>query len=141
MCRMRVNVLAVGLGDKSEALHDLPVQLFVVNNCAEAIRCLKDKRLDAVISQWDLVDVSQGQFLSRVTSAKPGFPAIAIVKGGDVRQEMAARSLGVIAVLEDDIDDDYFRDTVCHVLGIDSIAGVLLAKGSNNSNEISYSAL
>lgn len=141
MCRMRVNVLVVGIGDKSEALHELPVQLFVVNNCEEAICCLKDKRLDAVISQWNLVDVSEGQFLSRVTSAKPGFPTIALIKGGDVRQEMAARSLGVIAVLEDDIDDDYFRDTVCHVLGIDSIAGVLLGEGSNDSNDIFCSAL
>lgn len=141
MCELRVNVLVVGIGNKSEALHELPVQLFVVNDCAEAIRCLKNERLDAVISQWDLVDVSEGQFLSRVTSAKPGFPAIALIKGGDVRQEMAARSLGVIAVLEDDIDDDYFRDTVCHILGIDSIAGVLLGNGSNSSSDVSYSAL
>ncbi len=141
MYRMQANILVVGIGNKSKALNELPVQLFVMNNCAEAIQCLKNERLDTVVSQWNLIDVGQGQFLKRLAAGRSEIPTIAFIKAGNIRQEMAARSLGVKAVLEDDIDDEYFRNTVCQILGIDSITKMSVREGDNNSNDIFYSDL
>ena len=45
-------------------------------------------------------------------------PTIAVVKPGDRKQEIAARSLGVAAVLTDDTSDEHFRTTVSQVLGL-----------------------
>jgi DNA-binding NarL/FixJ family response regulator len=74
--------------------------------------------VDSVISKWDLPDAEDGQFLRNLRLAKPYMPVIAIVDSNDVRQEIAARSIGAAAVLSSDVTDEVFRQTAIGVLGL-----------------------
>ncbi len=117
------NVLAVGMGKRSEALRELPIRLLVMNTGAQAVRCLKEERIDTVVSRLGLIDMPHGSLLRNILAARPAMPTIAFVTPGDNAQEITARSLGVAAVLSDDINDDYFREAVCQLLGISTVAG------------------
>lgn len=112
------NVLAVGVTDKSEALNELPIRLLLMESGAEAIQCLQQERIASVISRWELIDMPQGKLLENIRAAKPWIPTIAFVTPDDRSQEMAARSLGISVVLNEDIDDEYFREAICQLLGI-----------------------
>ena len=116
-------MLAVGMGKRSEALRELPIRLLIMNTGAQAVRCLKEERIDTVVSRWGLIDMPQGSLLKNILAARPAMPTIAFVTLGDNAQEITARSLGVAAVLSDDINDDYFREAVCQLLGISTVAG------------------
>jgi len=116
-------VLSVGIGKRSKALRELPIRLMVMNTGAQAVRCLRKGRIDTVVSRWGLIDMPQGSLLKNILAAKPTMPTIAFVTPGDNAQEITARSMGVTAVLGDDIDDDYFREAVCQLLGISTVAG------------------
>jgi DNA-binding NarL/FixJ family response regulator len=123
------NVLAVGVSDKSGALKDLPIRLLVMDTGAEAVRCLQEERIATVISRWELVDMPQGKFLRNIIAARPNIPTIAFITPGDRSQETAARGLGVSAILNEDVDDEYFRETLCQLLGICTITNVKVADG------------
>lgn len=112
------NIMIVGVPDQSGALSELPIRVLVMDSQAEAIRCLRSERIDTLVSHWELMDCPDGRLLKGVREAKPSTPTIAFVKPGNVDQEVAARGLGVDAVLSEDIDTDYFRETVCQLLGI-----------------------
>ncbi len=118
------NVLAVGVTDKSDALKELPIRLLVMDTGAEAVRCLRKERIATVISRWELVDMPEGEFLKNVIAAKPAVPTIAFITPGDRSQEIAARTLGVSAILSEDVDDDDFRETLCQLLSIRTVESV-----------------
>jgi DNA-binding NtrC family response regulator len=127
MCVVGRNILVVGVADKGDALRELPIQVLAMDTCAQAIRCLKEEKIDTVISHWELIDIPDGKFLKNVTEAKPSTPTIAFIKPGNMDQELTARQLGVDAVLSDDIDDDYFRETVCQLLDISKVESMQIA--------------
>ncbi len=110
-------ILFAGTGDKANALQGLPVQMYITTSGREAIRCLKKRRIDTVISKWQLIDIKNGEFLRAVIEARPGIASIAIINAGDYVQEVAARSVGVTAVLPENVDDGHFRKTVCLISG------------------------
>lgn len=113
------NILVAGAKDKVKALEELAVRLFVTDTGRQAIRCLRSRKVDTVISKWELIDIGQGQFLKKVIAAKPDMPTVALVKPTeDHKQEIAARSIGVSAVLPEDIDDKHFRSIVCQLANI-----------------------
>jgi DNA-binding NarL/FixJ family response regulator len=112
------NVLAAGAKDKARALEKLAVRVFVTDTGRQAIQCLRNKKIDTVISKWELIDAGQGEFLKKVIAAKPGMPTVALVKVGDHKQEITARSIGVSAVLPEDIDDAHFRSIVCQLANV-----------------------
>ena len=116
--RVGKKILVVGIADKGNALKELPLQILALNVGAQAIRCLREERIDTIVSHWELIDMPDGEFLKKVTEAKPSMPTIAFIMPGDVEQELAARQIGVDCVLSEDIDDDYFREAVCQLLGI-----------------------
>ena len=118
------NVLAVGIRNKSDALQELPVRLLVMDTTAEALFCLRDEKIHTVISRWELVDSPAGEFLKRIREARPDIPTIAFVQPGNDKQEITARGLGVSVVLPEDIDDEHFRDAVCQLLGLKTIASI-----------------
>lgn len=118
------NVLAVGITDKGEALNELPIRLLLMETGAEAIQCLREEKIAAVISRWELTDMTQGALLENIVAAKPAIPTIAFVTAGDHSQEIAARSLGVSAIVSEDADDEHFREIVCQLLGIRRISRV-----------------
>jgi DNA-binding NtrC family response regulator len=119
---VEATVLAVGIDGKAKALQELPIRLLLMNTGAEAVACLREEEIGTVISQWELVDMRDGKFIRNVVAAKPTMPTIAFVEAGDQRQEIAARSLGVSAVLTDDTNEAYFREVVCQILGLSNLS-------------------
>ena len=115
---VEASVLTIGLNGREKVLRELPIRMITMQSGIEAARSLKTERVDSVISNWELEDMADGGFLKGLRAAKPDIPTIAFVKAGDRAQEIAARSLGVSAVLTDEADDDFFRQTVANVLGL-----------------------
>ena len=111
-------VLAVGVGDRSADLAELPIRLINLTHASEAVSSFKTEEIDSVISHWHLVDMPDGQFLKRLRAIRPQMPTIAIIEPGKPEQEIAARSLGVAAVVTEDCSEDYFRMIVADVLHI-----------------------
>ena len=116
---VKANILAVGLGGRSNALKVLPIRVVCMQTGVEAGRSLKNEHVDSVISKWDLSDARDGRFLKNLRLAKPYMPVIAIVNSNDAGQEIAARSIGAAAVLSSDVGDEVFRQTAIGVLGLD----------------------
>jgi DNA-binding NarL/FixJ family response regulator len=121
---VQASVLTVGLDGKNEALRELPIRLITMQSGKKAARSLKNEKVDSVISKWDLDDMEDGQFLRNLRAVKPEIPTIAFVRAGDQAQEIAARSLGVSAVLTDETGDELFRETVANLLGLVNIASI-----------------
>jgi len=121
------NVLMIGTADKASGLRELPLRLLVIDTGKEAIECLREERIDTVISRWELVDMPDGQLLEKILAARPKMPTIAFVEPGNWQQEIMARSLGVTAILSDDTDDEYFRSTICQIMRIDGFTKLTLA--------------
>lgn len=115
---VEASVLTVGLNGREKVLRELPIRVITMQSGIEAARSLKTERVDSVISNWELEDMADGGFLKGLRAAKPDIPTIAFIRAGDRAQEIAARSLGVSAVLTDEADDDFFRQTVVNVLGL-----------------------
>jgi DNA-binding NarL/FixJ family response regulator len=121
---VQASVLTVGLDGRNESLQELPIRLVAMQSGIEAARSLKSEKVDSVISNWDLADMADGRFLKKLRAVKPEIPTIAFVRAGNRAQEIAARSLGVSAVLGDDVDDEFFRRVVANVLGLKDIASI-----------------
>jgi DNA-binding NarL/FixJ family response regulator len=115
---VQTTILTVGLNGRNEVLRELPVRLIQMQSGFEAARSLKSEKVNSVISRWDLDDMPDGRFLKTFKAAKPYIPTIALVKAGSKVQEIAARALGVSAVLAEDATDNVFRDTVANLLGL-----------------------
>ena len=113
-----MNVLAVGAEKWSESFAELPIRLISLKNGIDAVRSFKIEQVDSVISHWHLDDMPDGLFLKRLRAIRPQMPTIAIVEPNNPDQEIAARSLGVAAVIPDDCSEDYFRDVVSGVLNL-----------------------
>ena len=123
----KTNVLTVGIDNKAAALDELTVKVISLKFGTEAARSFKNKDFDSVISKWDLPDMADGRFLKALKSAKPEIPTIAVVESGNIEQEIAARSLGVSAVITDQASDEQFLETVSQTLGLtnsDSIRAI-----------------
>lgn len=131
---VQANVLTIGINGRSEALRQLPVRLISVNTGIEAAGCLRRETISSVISKWDLDDMPGGQFLRGLKAIKPKIPTIVFIRSGDIKQEISARSLGVSAVMTDEADDDYFRQTVASVLGLDSIVSINSISAAKKEN-------
>jgi CheY-like chemotaxis protein len=121
---VQASVLTVGLDGKNEVLRELPIRLITMQSGIKAARSLKNEKVDSVISKWDLDDMEDGRFLRNLKAVKPEIPTIAFITAGNRAQEIAARSLGVSAVLTDETDDELFRETVANLLGLVDIASI-----------------
>ena len=129
---VQANVVAVGINGRTEALRELPIRLLSMQSGMEAARSLKNEKVDSVISKWDLDDMEDGRFLKRLKAVRADLPTIVFVKAGDRAQEIAARSLGVSAVLTDDTSDELFRETVANVLGLKDIVSIKSISSAEN---------
>jgi DNA-binding NarL/FixJ family response regulator len=121
---VQATVLTVGLDGRNEVLRELPIRLITMQSGVEAARSLKNEKVDSVVSKWSLGDMEEGLFVKRLKAIKPEIPTIVFIKAGDQAQEIAARSLGVSAVLTDDSSDELFRETVANVLGLKGIVSI-----------------
>ena len=121
---VQANVLTVGLDGKNEVLRELPIRLITMPSGSEAVHSFRNERFDSVISRWDLDDMRDGRFIKNLKAAKPDIPTIVFIRADEPAQEIAARSLGVSAVLTDEADDELFRQTVANVLGIEDVVSI-----------------
>ena len=121
---VQASVLTVGLNGKNEVLWELPIRLITMESGTEAARSFKSEKVDSVISKWDLQDMEDGQFLKNLKAIKPEIPTIAFIRARDKEQEIAARSLGVSAILTEDTSDELFRETVANVLGLKGLVSI-----------------
>jgi DNA-binding NarL/FixJ family response regulator len=112
----KTNVMAVGAGKWLASINELPIRLINLKNGLEAVRSFKTEQVDSVISHWHLDDMPDGMFLKRLRAMRPYMPTIAIVEPKNPQQEIAARSLGVAAVIPDDCSEEHFREIVSAVL-------------------------
>jgi DNA-binding NarL/FixJ family response regulator len=111
-----MTVLAVGVGERSAELEALPIRLIGRKSGFEAVRSFKTDQIDSVLSHWHLEDMPDGLFLRRLVAIRPQLPIIAIIEPGNPEQEIAARSLGVAAVIPEDCSEEYFREIVSAAL-------------------------
>ena len=132
MAKFGMTVLSVGIRNKSNALRILPVRILVMDSGVEAVRHLFEDKIDVVISHWDLIDMPSGELLKNIVAAKPNLPTIAFVKAGNHQQEILARSIGISAVLADDIGDEYFRQILRQILDLDDVS---LIEGISNVSQ------
>ena len=133
---VQATVLTVGLTGRSEVLRELPVRLIKMQSGIEAVRSLKNEKVNSVISKWHLYDMPDGRFLKSFKAAKPYIPTIALVRAGSKQQEIAARALGVTAVLADDATDAVLRDTVANLLGIESGISIKAISSADDVEEL-----
>jgi len=117
-------IVAVGITDRAGALAELPVRVLFARDGQRAVRQLRAGKIDLLISCWELPDMGQGELFERVRDAKPYLPTLAVIEAGNVKQEIAARSLGVNAVLPEDIGGGHFREMVCDMLGLPKLLQV-----------------
>src|SRR4030042_2484642 len=133
---VQATVLTVGLNGKNEVLKELPIRLITMLSGLAAARSLKNENVNSVISRWDLDDMPDGKFLKSLRAAKPTIPTIAFIRPGRKNQEIAARSLGVSAVLAEDATDDLFRETVANLLGIAGTVTIKAIAPAGNVKEL-----
>ena len=133
---VQATVLTVGLNGRNEALRELPVRLITMQSGIAAARSLKSEKVNSVISRWDLEDMPDGRFLKSLRAAKPYVPTIALIRAGSKAQEIAARSLGVTAVLAEDATDAVLRDTVANLLGIEGGVAIRAISSAGNVEEL-----
>jgi DNA-binding NarL/FixJ family response regulator len=133
---VQATVLTVGLNGRSEVISELPVRLIQMQSGLEAARSLKNEKVNSVVSRWDLEDMPDGRFLKSFKAAKPYIPTIALVRAGSKQQEIAARALGVTAVLADDATDVVLRDTVANLLGIESGVSIKAISSADDVEEL-----
>ena len=92
------NVLVVGI-DSLENFDSLPITAKLAITGLEAISSLKYEDYDAVVSKWNLADMTGGKFIKGLRLIKPKVPVIAVIEAGDYVQEISARACGVKAVV------------------------------------------
>jgi DNA-binding NarL/FixJ family response regulator len=132
---VQTTILIVGLDGRSKVLDELPVEVLVVQSGFEAARSLKNKKINGVVCKWDLDDAKDGEFLRRFRAVKPDVPTVALIRTGDVTQEITARSLGVSSVLPEETPDNLLRETVANILCLESEELVYAAKPLNCDND------
>ena len=130
---VEASVLTVGLNGREEVLQELPIRVIAMQSGIKAARSLKNEKVDSVISEWELEDMTDGRFVKGLRAAKPDIPTIVFVRAGDAAQEIAARSLGASAVLTDEADDDFFRQTVANVLGLKDVVSIKAISPAENA--------
>jgi DNA-binding NarL/FixJ family response regulator len=119
-----MNVLTVGVENRTSQFKGLPIRLLNLAHGSEAIRSFKTDPIDSVVSHWHLADMPDGQFLRKLKAVKPDMPTVAIVDPNNPQQEIEARQLGVSAVIPEDCDGGYFRRVMAAVFGLPNVEAI-----------------
>lgn len=114
----KIKVLTVGLSNQSVMFRKLPIRIKNLRCAAEAVRSLKTENFDSIVSKWDLADMKNGKFIKNLRGIKANVPIIAITESGNFEQEIAARSIGVSAVIPEQSDEQIFISTIYQTLGL-----------------------
>ena len=79
--------------------------------------------------------MKDGLFIKRLKAVKPHIPTIVFIRAGDRAREIAARALGVSAVLTDETTDRLFLETVANVLGLKGAVSIKAISPAKSSDE------
>ena len=120
MFSSRGYVLAVGLKDRCKALKSLPVKLRSVDTGFQALQQLRLEVPSVLVGLWDLPDMPDGSLFKRILATTASATTVTLVEFQNAEQEIAARSLGVTLVLDENIDDE----TLCDLLSELSVTRV-----------------
>jgi len=116
---IRANFLTFSLNNKSETLSALPIRVVPSESASQAGCSLKKQDFDSVITAWHLRDMPNGGFLRNLKAVRPYIPTIALIRPKDQSAEIAARSIGVSAVLTENTTDEILRETICQILRLE----------------------
>jgi DNA-binding NarL/FixJ family response regulator len=106
-------VLTVGLKDRCESLKALPVKLCSVDTGFQALRQLRLEIPSVLVALWDLPDMPNGSLFRKILGTTASTATVALVEFENTTQEIAARTLGVTIVLDENANDE----TLCDLLG------------------------
>jgi DNA-binding NtrC family response regulator len=102
---IEITLLTVGLNGKSNALDALPIRVISTESGGQAIEWLrKNHFIKALISTWDLPDMNEGELVRRIKAVRPWLPTVVLLDKPFQDREVAARSLGVSAVLPSNVE-------------------------------------
>ena len=103
-------VLAVGIGGLCRGLGDLPVEICAVETGFAALQQFRRRVPSVLVALWDLPDMPDGMLFRRVLAAAGSVATVAMIEFDNPGQEVAARTLGVTVVLDDDTDEQMIRE-------------------------------
>lgn len=100
---MPLQILSVGMDDCEITLPEPDLFHLRTNSGMGAMLLLRDFNPDVVLARWVLPDMSGEMLLRRIITTKPAIAAVAVIDTANAQQEIAARSIGVAAVIDCDI--------------------------------------
>lgn len=111
-----VCILVAGLKEVSlscELKAEIGAEIIEAEKATEAIKALRKRFIDIIITRWDLPDMEEGEFVRRLRWAKP-FAKIVVVADPErfEKEEIAARLTGVDLVIPDNSDKGYLAGYV-----------------------------
>ena len=98
------NILSVGFDSDLNSLADLEIRHLKVTAGLEASKLLRVFDPDVVLIRWELTDMPGEVLLKKILATKPAASTIAVVEAGNTDQEVAARTAGATAVVDEAID-------------------------------------
>lgn len=116
-------VLAVGLSQHRDCFEKLTVPVCCVETGSQAIRQLRCCTPSVLIGRWDLPDMPDGTLFQRVLNGFASVATVALVQLGNTTQEVAARSLGITVVLDDNVDKKALKELLDQLSTIEITAG------------------
>jgi len=116
-------VLAVGLKDCCNGLKDLPVRLCSVDTSFEALKQLRREVPSVLLGLWDLPDMPNGAMFRRVLAGAASVATVTLVEVGDTAAEVAARSLGVTVVLDENVDKQALAELLTQLSAVSAATG------------------
>ena len=111
-------VLTAGLNGKASALRVLPVRVISTASGSQAIQWLrKNHDIKALVSTWTLPDMNDGELICRIKAVRPWLPTVVLLDNPFHQCEVAARRLGVSAVLSSDVQGEFLAHYMGQLLG------------------------
>lgn len=102
----QASVLTVGLGDQTPIGGLNGASYTSVANARQAIEMLRMMRFDLLVTSMTLPDMPVFSFVCKIRTAWPWQKWALVARGLSERDEIVARSMGVMTVLESGVDWD-----------------------------------
>lgn len=119
-------LLTSGVPERSREFAELPIRLISTDTGMQAVEALRTEHvIDAMVSRWDLPDMSDGELVRRIRSARPWLPTVVLLDEPYDQREIAVRGLGVVAVLPSRVEADLLHRVTKQMLGLEALAGTV----------------
>lgn len=112
MQKKTVHILSVGVDENTGCLDKLGFCHLRTNSGLGAMLLLREYYPNLMLVRWELPDMPGEMLLRRIITAKPSILTIAMIQAGNPGQEVIARSIGVTAVVHDDI----LEKSLCEII-------------------------